>query len=159
HQNVSVAPLCKGAVAQAACQLAGAAYPNVLTALANGGPLLLDDGQRIDSYARVLRWLNNRVPVRAGSVRAVTAALGSGAGYGVFAVLGEPGAVDLWAEGPAGHVGMGQAGDWTNAVISARLPDLPAPELGAQWTPDDAARAELRAVLWRTTVAGRTQVA
>ena len=116
---------------------------------------MLSDGARLDSFARILRWLNNRVLVHEVSMPAVRDALGAGRSYGLFAVFGEPGAFAVWAETRAGRLELGGEGPAAGAVLRARLPDLPAPELGAQWTPAEAALAGLRAVLYRTTAAGK----
>ena len=155
HRNVSVKPLCKGAVALAACQAAASAVPNLLTALAAGGQLMLSDGERIDSYARVLRWLNNRVLVHGPGLDEARAALGHGRSYGVFAVLGEPGVFSFQTATSAGLLELGDTGPAAGAVLRVRLPDRPAPDLGPQWTPADAARSELHALLWRTTASGQ----
>ena len=88
----------------AACQAAGAAYPNILTALGTGGQFMLTDNERLDSYARVLRWLNNRALVRQPGIDGAREALGHGRSYGVFAVLGEPGPVSFRARTAAGDV-------------------------------------------------------
>jgi hypothetical protein len=155
HQNVSVKPLCKGALAMAACQVAAAAYPNVLTSLAAGGQLLLSDGERIDSYARVLRWLNNRALVKSPGIDGAREAMAHGRAYGVFAVLGEPGPVAFQARTASGDVlEMGDEGAAQGATLLVRLPDPPAPELGPRWTAADAARAQLHTLLWRTTAGG-----
>ena len=74
-------------------------------------------------------------------------------------MLGEPGVFSLWANAAEGRVELGGSASAVSATLHARLPDPPAPELGALWTPQDAARASLRAVLWRTTGAGRVAVA
>ena len=150
HRNVSVAPLCKGAVLMALCQAASTLYPNVLTALAAGGQLLLSDGERLDSYARVLRWLNNRALVTSMDIAAAREAMGRGRSYGVFAVLGEPGPVSFQARAADGTLlQMGDSAPAAGATLLLRLPDPPAPDLGPQWTAQDAARAQLHAVLWR----------
>ena len=155
HQNVSVKPLCKGAVAMALCQAVASASPNLLTELAAGGTLVMSDGGRIDSFARIMRWLNNRVLVHEVSMPAVRDALGAGRSYGLFAVFGEPGDFAVWAETSAGRLELGGEGPAAGAVLRARLPDAPAPELGAQWTAQEAALAGLHAVLFRTTAAGK----
>jgi hypothetical protein len=159
HQNVSIKPLCRGATAMALCQIAAAAFPNVLTALAAGGVVGLADGERIDSYARVMRWLNNRVLVPEVSVSATLDALRRGRNYGLFAVFGEPGTFAYFADTSSGRVEMGGTIALAGSTLRVRLPDAPAPELGATWTASDAARAELRAVLWRTTVSGTVAAA
>jgi len=155
HRNVSVAPLCKGALAMAACQAIAAAYPNALTALAAGGQLLLSDGERLDSYARVLRWLNNRALVTRPGIDGAREALGHGRSYGVFAVLGEPGPVSFTARTADGSVlQMGDSGPFAGTTLVVRLPDPPLAELGPRWSPADAARASVHALLWRTTADG-----
>jgi hypothetical protein len=107
----------------------------------------------------VLRWVNNRVLVREPSLPEVLAALAAGRAYGVFAVFGEPGPFDFWAIAAGTRLEMGSSAPAAGAVIHARLPDRPLPELGAQWSAAEAARAELRAVLWRTTATGKAPVA
>jgi hypothetical protein len=150
HRNVSVAPLCKGAVAMAACQAVSTLYPNVLTALAAGGQLLLSDGERMDSYARVLRWFNNRALVTSMDIAGAREAIGRGRSYGLFAVFGEPGAVSFQARAADGTLlQMGDQGAAAGATLLLRLPDPPSPELGPQWTAADAARAQLHAIVWR----------
>ena len=155
HRNVSVKPLCKGALAMAACQAVGAAYPNILTALGTGGQFMLTDNERLDSYARVLRWLNNRALVKSPGIDGAREARGHGRSYGVFAVLGEPGPVSFRARTAAGDVlQMGDSGNANGATLLVRLPDLPTPELGPQWSAADAARAQVHTLLWRTTADG-----
>jgi hypothetical protein len=158
HRNVSVKPLCKGAAAQVACQAAAGAYPHVLSALAAGGQLMLSDGERLDSYARVLRWLNNRALVRERSIDGAREAMGRGRSYSVFAVLGEPGELSFRARSSAGELEMGDQGPAAGATLVLRTPDRPRAELGAQWSAADAGRAGLHAILWRTTSAGRELV-
>ncbi len=155
HQNVSVNPVCKAATAEAACRAVAAAYPNVLSALIAGGPLLLNDGERIDSYGRITRWLHNRALVREKTMPEIVAAMGSGRSYGIWAVFGEPGPFAFWAESGTTRVEMGGRAPAAGATLRARLPDAPRPELGANWTAQDAARAGLRALLWRTTGGGK----
>jgi hypothetical protein len=139
----------------AACQAIAAAYPNVIASLAAGGQLLLSDGERLDSYARVLRWLNNRALVKSPGIAGAREAMAHGRAYGVFAVLGEPGEVSFTARTAAGEIlQMGDRGAAAGATLIVRLPDLPAPELGPHWSPADAARAQVHAILWRTTSAG-----
>jgi hypothetical protein len=89
----------------------------------------------------------------------VLGALAAGRSYGLFAVFGELGPFAFWAEAEGARIEMGGSARASRMRLRARLPDRPAPELGASWTGDDAARAELRAVLWRTTRAGKTPVA
>jgi hypothetical protein len=155
HRNVSVKPLCKGAVAMAACQAIASAYPNVLTTLASGGQIMLSDGERLDSYARVLRWLNNRALVTTPGIDGAREALRHGRSYGVFAVFGEPGPVGFTARTADGTVlQMGDTAPAAGTTLVLRLADPPAPELGPQWSSADAARAQIHTLLWRDTASG-----
>ena len=139
---------------------AGAAYPNVLASLAAGGQFMLSDGERIDTYARVIRWLNNRALVTGPGIDSAREAMGRGRSYGVFAVLGEPGPLRFQARTSSGRVlEMGDDGLASGTTLLARMPDRPMAELGAQWTAADAQRAELHALLWRTTASGRALAA
>jgi len=86
--------------------------------------------------------------------------MGRGRSYGVFAVLGEPGEVRFQARTASGPLlEMGDDGAAAGATLLARMPDRPVAELGAQWTAADAQRAELHALLWRTTASGRALAA
>lgn len=159
HQNVAVAPLCKGALAAAVCKQAAKAYPNLLTQFLVAGSLTLSDGERVDSYARVLRWLNNRVLVHDLSVDSVRDALAHGRSYGVFAVFGEPGAFAVWADTHSGQIDLGGQGVAAGATLHIRLPDLPAAELGPGWDAAAAATADVHTVLYRVTPAGKSLAA
>lgn len=162
HQNVSIQPLCKGAAAQAACQAAAGAWPNLLTALAAGGQITLSDGARLDSFARILRWQNNRVLVPEPTLAAVKEGLKAGRVWSVFAALGEPGPFSFWAEqlpGPGVRIELGGEAVAGATTLRVRLPDAPAPELGASWSAAEAATAVVRTVLWRTTATGKEKAA
>lgn len=75
----------------------------------NTFPQLLEDGERIDSYRRMMAWMSNHLLVRAdpdGSYddRHLVEALREGRLYGVFEVLGFPTGFDFHAEaGGATH--------------------------------------------------------
>lgn len=75
------------------------AHQNVL-------PILLRDGERGDSYRRMLRWFSNMVLVESGEPTPATAqaALEAGRLYVAFEVLGTPETVDFHLEGPDGAV-------------------------------------------------------
>ncbi len=78
HRNVSVEPVCSESnpLTQAACvSAAEAVLPDYLHPLVSGGQLQLTDGDRLDSYARVMRWLSNRVIVDDESYESLIAAL------------------------------------------------------------------------------------
>ncbi len=95
HQNVAVAPICDNPnpVLQTACVAAAqAVLPEALAGLVTGGTIDMSDGGRLDSFARILRWLENRVLTEAGPVTLAQLqdALRAGHNYGLFSVFGEP---------------------------------------------------------------------
>lgn len=159
HQNVSIQPVCKGVAAQLVCNALAAAYPSLLTALIAGGQVKLSDGERLDSYPRILRWLNNRALVTEISVQGAKEALRLGRIWSVFAVFGEPGPFAFWADGADGRHELGSEVALAGTTLHVRMPDIPKPELGAQWTETQARTAWVRTVLWRTTAAGKVKAA
>jgi hypothetical protein len=71
----------------------------------NALPIMLADGERGDSYRRVLRWFSNIVMVSDPQDPAqVEAALGKGRLFAVFELLGTPEGFDI-------HAGAGELGD------------------------------------------------
>lgn len=100
------------------------AHQNVL-------PLALRDGERGDSYRRMLRWFGNVVWTRPGET--VEDALRAGRAYVAFDVLGTPAGVDVHLDTADGVVelgGEGRSGDLvvgcpTLSPASPRGPDAP----------------------------------
>lgn len=162
HQNVAVAPLCDNPnpVLQAACVAAAQAIlPDALAGLVTGGTIDMADGGRLDSYARIMRWLENRVLTEPGPLTLATLqdALRAGHNYGLFSVFGEP--EGLRFVGHAGDqllwIGDGAAGPVT---LELRAPLRPAALGGAQWSPAEGDKAEIRSELWRTDANGSVKV-
>lgn len=81
----------------------------------NTFPALLEDGERIDSYRRMMTWFSNHVRIRTSDGvwddRALKEALRSGRSYGVFEVLGYPEGFDFRAESGATTIEIGEMGD------------------------------------------------
>lgn len=163
HQNVSIEPLCSedNPIAQQAC-IAGAKalLPDELDSLVDGGTIQMSDGDRLDSYARIMRWLENRVLTPPGDVALATLqdALRAGRNYGLFAVFGDPADLRYFAtDASDGYLSMGDgaAGPLT---LEVRAPSRPVPlhAAGPQWSEDEARTAELRVELWRTDAVGTT---
>lgn len=76
------------------------AHQNVL-------PLDLRDGERGDSYRRMLRWFSNQVLVDADDPGAIEAGLAAGRSYVAFEILGTPSGFSFSYDGPDGVVEMG----------------------------------------------------
>jgi hypothetical protein len=115
------------------------AHQNVL-------PLLLRDGERGDSYRRMLRWFSNRVRTTEDTPTAVEAALAAGQTYVAIEALATPTGFDLYLQTPGGVVEMGGEGGAGELVVTCPTlhPDTPrgleAPEItatvyrnGAEW--------------------------
>lgn len=78
----------------------------------NTFPQLLDDGERIDSYRRMMSWMSNHLLVRPEADggwddRHLKEALASRRLYGAFEVMGFPEGFDFHAESTAGITEMG----------------------------------------------------
>ncbi len=78
----------------------------------NSLPALLADGERVDSYRRVMAWFSNHVrfvpePGGAWDDRQLKDALRAGQLYGAFEVFGYPQGFDAYAETTTGSVEMG----------------------------------------------------
>jgi hypothetical protein len=90
----------------------------------NALPIILADGERGDSYRRMIRWFANIVLVQDPTDPAqVEAALGHGRLFVAFEMLGTPVGLDIHAETPGG--GIAELGD-TAPVGSTLVVDTPA---------------------------------
>lgn len=114
----------------------------------NALPIMLADGERGDSYRRVLRWFSNVVLVNDTQDPAqVEAALAKGRLFAVFELLGTPEGLDI-------HAGAGELGDTVPVGTTLEVavphvrnldPSLPAPTIVA--------------TVYRIDASGPTQVA
>lgn len=82
---------------------------------------VLEDGERVDSYRRMMGWLANHLLVRPGpdgrfDDQSIKEALKAGRLYGVLEAAGYAEGFDFYAEGPAGVAEMGGV-----APVGARL--------------------------------------
>lgn len=140
HENVILPPIC---AAEGLCDDLVEDYPNMVEALKTEGPVMMPDGERIDGYGRVFRWVQNRVRVDpdADVLTATEAALRAGQNIVVFEILGDAPGVDLIV-----NTGNEDAPEWREmgssvpqgATLWARTPD----------SPGDG--AEMSATLWRS---------
>lgn len=157
HQNVSIDPICTPDL-MPLCQLAAAAYPHVLTSLIAGGEITLTDGDRIDSYARVLRWVENRVLVVEPTPDELYDALANGRTYGVFTVFGDPSGFDVRAVNADGWPSpIGSVVDDAEAIEITN--PVPVQMGGAPFTAGEAAKALVTSRLMRVAPGGPVLVA
>ncbi len=104
----------------------------------NALPIMLADGERGDSYRRVLRWFSNIALVPdASDPIAFETALAAGRMFAVFEIMGTPLGFDVHATGAAGTVELGGTAS-VGSTLSVTLPtvrnldpSLPAPEIRA----------------------------
>ena len=115
------------------------AHQNVL-------PLMMRDGERVDSYRRMFRWFSNHMRVKQVTFDAVKEAVKLGRGYMVFEVLGTPDGFDFHARAGAQTAEMGgTAALASKPLLRVTMPtvlDLAAgeqPKLEAQLIHVDAA--------------------
>lgn len=158
HENVSFEPACKDTDA---CDGLASLYPNLVAYLKVGGPVWQSDGERLDGYARVFRWAQNRVLVPAGETAdpvAVEVAFFAGRTQVVFGVLGEAPGVALVAEAADGSLhDLGATVARAGTTLWARSPDAPTPAAFAEWR--DGSAAEIESVVWRSDASGVHEVA
>ncbi|MEZ4264971.1 MAG: hypothetical protein R3F39_01235 [Myxococcota bacterium] len=132
--------------------------PNVAKALEVGGPLILSDGERIDAYERIFRWVQNRVLIDgdADPLEAVEAGIDAGRVVVVFEMLGDVEGIEILAELADGtYREMGSTVP-AGSTLWVRSPDAPVPGRNATWT--DGSAGELRASVIRTTADGSETV-
>ena len=169
HQNVSVDPSMCGGVSQLACiaglalveAALGAKLPAPLkTALLSGGPLLLSDGDRVDSWLRLLRWLENRVLVASIDPQSLTDALRAGRSYGVLTIFGDPHLFSFTGTDQGGQALL--MGDQASGALTLQVQVPVRPVAmglgGVTFSSADGDKAELRTRLVRIDSAGSTTV-
>jgi hypothetical protein len=105
----------------------------------NALPILLADGERGDSYRRVLRWFGNMVLVTdLQDAAQIEAALAAGRLFAVFEILGTPAGFDVYATGGSGTAELGDTIAFAATHLIVKVPtvrgldpSLPAPEIRA----------------------------
>lgn len=117
----------------------------------NALPVMLADGERGDSYRRVLRWFGNIVLVTdPGDITQIEAALAKGRLFSVFEVMGSPEGFDVYATGAStaelgDTIAVGGTLHVTVPKVRGLDASLPVPEI--------------KATVWHIDSAGVTQVA
>ncbi|MEC9071510.1 MAG: hypothetical protein VX938_03985, partial [Myxococcota bacterium] len=159
HENVILPGLCVDGL----CESLADDIPNLVGALETEGPLFLSDGDRIDSYGRIFRWVQNRLWIDpdADIFADTQNAMESGRNQVVFEVLGDAPGVELVAaigEGDDAVISDTGATFFADdgAVLWARTPDVPTPGRVASWT--DGSAAEITGTVFRTDTQGTEAV-
>jgi len=108
----------------------------------NAIPVLLPDGERGDSYRRVLRWFGNIALVAdPKNVDQIQDALGTGRNFAVFEILGTPDGLDIRAVTPGGQtielggtvpLAMGATLTVSVPTVLGLDPSLPVPTIKAK---------------------------
>lgn len=132
HENVILPGLC----AFDLCAEMADEYPNMVQALSSEGPLMMPDGERLDSYGRVFRWVQNhpRIAADLDPVKAVEAALEEGRNIVVFEIFGSAAGVELIALEGEQVLEMGsEVSVESGAMLWARSPSAPIPGRLASW--------------------------
>ncbi len=89
----------------------------------NAFPQLLTDGERADSYRRMMSWITNHLLVDEHGPEAYEAALAEGRVFAVFEFLGTPVGLDFVAESDGTSYEMGETAP-LGATIRAPLPSV-----------------------------------
>jgi hypothetical protein len=130
HENVLIPALCK----DLDCSDLKEEYPNLVAFLEVGGPLVLSDGERIDSYERIFRWVTNHIRMKGDGdpTTEPQRAIEEGRNMVVFGLLGDASDMDFVAERPeaGGYAEIGDAAP-VGATLWIHPPTLPE---GAQIT-------------------------
>ena len=167
HQNVVVNTstcaglmqvVCAGALSAVESTM-GITIPAVLkNLLLQGGNVILSDGDRVDSYLRLMRWLENRLLVKSVDLAELQDAVRNGRAYGVQTVFGDPHSFAF--SGTQGG-NLLQMGDSASGSLTLHLsvPDRPVPiPSGAPFSTTDALKAQVRAELLRIDGSGASVV-
>jgi hypothetical protein len=116
----------------------------------NTFPIQLSDGERADSYRRMMSWITNHLVVDDLSPASVQAALASGRVYAVFEFLGMPVGFDFVASESASTFEMGET-----APLGAEL-RVAGPTIDTRWP---STNASYRVSLLRAAEGGGVEVA
>ena len=167
HQNVALdqnlcagimAVVCNGALTLAEVAL-GFKLPAVVKNLVlTGGSITLADGDRVDSYGRLLRWMENRVLVKKIDQLEFQDALREGRVYGLFSVFGEPEGFHFVGQQQGQTLQMGASAKGPLSLVVA-APKWPVAMKGyAPFTKAEALKAEVETRLYHTDATGTTLV-
>lgn len=130
HQNVELPALCpNGAGPGTLCEPFVEQYPYFVENLITGGPAILSDGDRMDSWKRSFRWFSNHVLVDANDPQSIRTALGTGHAYSVFEMFGLPTGFDFHAVEGETLYEMGTE----HPYVEGQVVRLMTPTLGSPW--------------------------
>jgi len=120
----------------------------------NALPVIMADGERGDSYRRVLRWFSNVVLVADPHDPAqIEAALARGRLFAVFEIMGTPMGFDVLAVGDSGAAELGDTIAFANTHLRVKVPTIR--DFDASRLPDP----EIHATIVRVTAAGPETIA
>jgi hypothetical protein len=156
HRNVEVPTLCTDLDS---CGNYTYDYPNFAQLLVTGGPAILADGDRMDSFQRSFRWMSNhtRVPTdKAGDVDEVRNAIGLGRSFMAFDMMGLPTGFDFFAVADGNAVEMGrEIAGATSVDLYVRSPVLAPPLWGIPFVDAGAyGNAMMRTKVYQATAEG-----
>jgi hypothetical protein len=156
HRNVEVPVMCPDGLETPLCQnLVENGYPNVANLLVKGGPIILNDGDRFDSYARSYKWFANRALVKNDDPQEIRDAIRKGRSWTSFDLFGYVTGFDFFAMKGEDVFEMGdevQTGDGISFYL--RTPELSDPEWGMPKALDYSL-AKLRIQVIRATLSGK----
>ena len=128
HRNVEIPALCPGGIEGSMCESFAVDYPNFAAFAVKGGPVPLSDGDRVDSYARSLRWMSNWALVKDKDPQMIREAIGEGRSFSAFDMFGFPAGFDFFAMNGDVVVEMGEEVTFAQGmVVALRTPALTAP--------------------------------
>lgn len=119
------------------------AHQNVL-------PILLRDGERGDSYRRMMRWLSNHLLVSGDAPSDYDAALAAGRAYVAFEILGTPSGLDFHLAQDDTIYEMGSRPDLVGGTLSLTCPTL------STASPQGAAAPDIEATIYKDGSAWRS---
>ena len=169
HQNVAIdaavcagtlKPLCLAALGLVETTLGFKIPAVVKNLLTSGGSILLGDGDRVDSYLRLSRWLENRILVsKKGDQLELQDALREGRVYGLFSVFGEPLGFSFTGTSAGGALALGDKAKGP-ATLKVTLPIRPVGlgHGGATFTTAEGLKATVKMDLLHTDKNGTTPV-
>jgi hypothetical protein len=108
HRNVEIPALCPNGIEGSVCEGFAKDYPSFAAFAMKGGAVTLSDGDRMDSYARGLRWFSNRFRAKAAEAGDIREAVRAGRGYASFDVFGYPAGFDFYVVNGGKLVEMGE---------------------------------------------------